>query len=124
MFSGKDHAAAPGTALTFLGFDRPGVDVDKGRLFSIIDGVALQESGATAESVALGTKFLGVAEFAVDVAVGTVASENRIQNTVTFVTVEARFVPHCSTGEHLLGSKDGSSASGTSLLTFCGFDAG
>ena len=59
-----------------------------------LDGVALQESGATAESVALGTKFLGVAEFAVDVAVGTVASENRIQNTVTFVTVEARFVPH------------------------------
>ena len=43
---------------------------------------ALQKSGSTSEAVAFGTEALGVAALAVDVAVGCVTTEDRVQRSL------------------------------------------
>lgn len=115
------------------------------------NGVALKEGWSTTEAVAFGSVLLGVAELAVNVSVGSVAGQHRIEDAVALLAVEARLVPnltidkskwtnrgdvksaddkiqlkqlltHRSARQHLLSCKDGSSASGTSILTFTGFD--
>lgn len=122
LLGGEDYSSATGTALTFLRFDGPRVDVDERRLLASRDGVTLKEGRAATESIAFGSVLLGVAKFAVDVVIGSIASQHRVQDTVALFAVEARLVPDCSACQHLLCGEDRSSASGTSVLTFDCFD--
>ena len=57
-----------------------------------LDGVRLQECGAAAESVALGTELLAVADLAVDFLIGTITGVRRVQDFTALVAVEAGLV--------------------------------
>ena len=56
--------------------------------------VAHQEGGTATESVAFRAEFLGVAKLAVDIAVGPVAGQHRVQHAMALFAVEASLVPH------------------------------
>jgi len=64
---------------------------------------------------ALGSEELSVAGTAVDVAIGSIAGQNRVQWPVAVGAVVAFLVPHLALGQLLLGGEHGSSASGASL---------
>ena len=61
--------------------------------WNLRDGVTLKEGRAATESIAFGSVLLGVAKFAVDVVIGSIASQHRVQDTVALFAVEARLVP-------------------------------
>jgi hypothetical protein len=77
--------------------------------------VAHQESGTAAETVAFRAVLFGVAQFAVDVAIGTIAGQDRIQDAMAFAAIEAALVPHSSAGQHLLSGKNSATAARTTL---------
>lgn len=62
-----------------------------------------------------------VARAAMDLLIGTITSQSRIQWTMTFGTIEARLMPDCSFGQLLFGSEYGTAATRTSL-TWCCFN--
>lgn len=63
----------------------------------------------------LGSEELSVAGAAMDLMIGSVASQSRIKGTMTLGTVEALFVPHGSLGQLLFGSKHCTTASRAAL---------
>lgn len=67
----------------------PGLAVDQGRR-----AVGGDEGWGVAVAEALGPEEPSVAGTAVDLLVGAVASQSRVQRTVAFGTVEALLVPH------------------------------
>lgn len=68
---------------------------------------------------ALGAVALAIAGLAVDVAIGTIAGQYRVQGTMTVGAVVAFLVPHLALGQLLLGSKDGATAAWTTLTLGC-----
>lgn len=79
------------------------------------DRVAHEEGSAGTKTVAFRTKFLGVAKLAVNIPIRSIASEDRVQDSVTFEAVEASFVPNGAAGQHLLRSEDSSTAAGATV---------
>ena len=73
--------------------------------------VAHQESGTAAEAVAFRAVLFGVAQFAVDVAIGTVTGQDRM----AFAAIEAALVPHSSAGQHLLSGKNSATTARTTF---------
>lgn len=70
-------------------------------------GVAVAES--------LRSEELGVARAAMDLAVGAVAGQSRVERTMAFGAVEARLVPDGALGQLLLRLEDGAAAARASL---------
>lgn len=68
---------------------------------------------------ALGAVALAVAGLAVDVAIGTIASQNGVKGTMTVGAVVTLSMPHLSLGQLLFGSKDGATATGATLSFRC-----
>lgn len=68
-----------------------------------------------AESEAFGPEELSVARAAVDLLVGAIACQHRIQGSVTLGTIEALLVPHGALGELLFRGKYHAAATGATL---------
>jgi len=64
---------------------------------------------------ALGAEELAVAGAAVDVAIGSIAGQDRVQWPVAVGADVALLVPHLALGQLLLGGEYGSSAPGTAF---------
>ena len=82
----------------------------------------MKESLAASEAVTFGAETLGVAAFAVDVAVGGVATQDRVERPLATLAAEAPLVVHAVLGEHLLGVKDSAAATRATRLSGCGLD--
>jgi len=64
---------------------------------------------------ALGAVVLAVAGLAVDLLVGAVAGQDRVERTLALAAAEALLVPHAALGELLLGGVHHAAAAGTPL---------
>lgn len=94
LLGGVDGIAASAAPLTGGGFVAAvGSDVglDGGR-----GAVGAHQSGGVTEAEALGAEQLAVAGPAVDLAVGAVAGQDRVEGAVALGAVEALLVPHLS----------------------------
>lgn len=74
-----------------------------------------EEGGGVAVAEALGAVVLAVAGLAVDLLVGAVAGQDRVQRAAALAAAEALLVPHGALGELLLGGVDHAAATGASL---------
>ena len=95
MLGGENGSAAARATGSFGRLDR--FSIEHFRLVVLHAGgqrVAHEEGRAAAETVPLGAELFGVAQLAVDVAVGTVARQHRVEHAVAFAAVEAALVPH------------------------------
>lgn len=81
--------------------------------------VGLQETGTARKTVTVRTPILAVARFAVDILVGTIAGDYRVQRLGAIVTLEAFAMPFATLGQHLLGGKDDAAATRTTLTGRC-----
>lgn len=77
--------------------------------------VGLQKTGTARKTVTVRTPVLAVARLAVDILVGTVACDDRVQRLGTVVTLEALAMPFATLGQDLLGSKDDATATRAAL---------
>lgn len=82
------------------------------------EGIALQGSSAQSVAVALGSESLVVAQLAVDVLVGGLATADRVQALVARAAFKALFVPSLSPRQHLFGLVYTASATGTALAVW------
>lgn len=60
-------------------------------------------------------ELLAVAGLAVNIAIGSIASNNRIQSLVAVLALEALAMPLSTLGEDLFGGEDYTTATGTAL---------
>lgn len=77
------------------------------------------QCGGMSITEALGAVALTVTGLAVDIAIGTIASQHRVKGTMTVGAVVALSVPHLALGQLLFGSKDGATATGATLTLRC-----
>lgn len=91
--------------------------------FHLPHSVGLQEAGTTGKAIPMWSPFLAVASLAIDILIGSIASDNRVQSLGTISTFEAFLMPHSSLGQLLFGSKNGS-ATTRAALTWWGSDYG
>jgi len=122
LLGGVDGVAATTTALSGGGSGAAAgghVVMDDGR-----DGsIGADQSRSVSETESFGSEQFAIAGPAVDLLVGTVASQHRIQRTMALCAVEALLVPHGSFSQLLFSGEDHSSAPGTALTRW-GLDRG
>ena len=142
LFGDVDVITAARTAFTFRRFES-GIESDQvGRGRDVGRSGDGDQSGHVAVAETLGSVTFAVVGLAVDLTVGAVAGQHRVQWPVAVGAVEAQFVPflfirreiisksilleidcvpYSSFGEHLLSRKDRSAAS-RAALAFGGLD--
>lgn len=62
---------------------------------------------------------LAIAGSAVNVLIGTIASNDRVKGLVAVFALKAFAMPFASLGQHLLGGKDSTATTGTTLAGWC-----
>lgn len=121
LLGGKDGATA--TRTTLAGACPNLVHLNSGthRWCTIVGGIAIGlESAATLTiAIALGSELLGIAALAVDVLIGRLAAQNRVEALLAGAALEALLVPAASACQHLFGGIDIAAASGTALTLRC-----
>lgn len=117
LLGGKDSATATGTTLART---RPNlIHIDGGPHLrsTLIIGITirLQGTAALAKAIALGSKLLGIAALAVDVLVGRLTAQHRVETLLAGAALEALLVPAASTCQHLFGGIHIATATRTTL---------
>lgn len=111
LLGGVDAVVTAGAAFSILCLQAQFLG-KRGVGLGAIDG---DESGRVAVTESFRSELFSVAGLAVDFLVGSVAGQHRIQGSFAVVALEAEFVVFAAFRQHLLGSKDHSSAAGTAL---------
>lgn len=81
--------------------------------------IGLQETGATGKAIAMRSPFLAVAGLAIDVGVGSVASDDRVQGLCAVPTLKALAMPFATFSQHLFCGKDDTAATRAALARGC-----
>lgn len=108
LLGGKDSATATGATLTGTSLNPVYLDGGTHLRCTLIVGIAigLQSTTALSIAIALGSELLGIAALAVDVLVGCLAAQDRVQALLAGTALEALLVPATSTSQHLFGGID------------------